>query len=299
MKYGVLTFSYSAAARTDADIARLCRTGVNLGDNVQTLAMRAAYARLGIDAGDIVEVDRDTLPAYDGPPVILPMNACFYDRCFPLPPQVHPVFVGFQARAPVVARHAEMLRRHAPIGCRDHATAAACRDNGIEAQVTGCLSTTFDRRTVTPDRPQVMIVAGAGAGALPAEVLHRMPQSLLAGAEFVYQRLPVARVPLSRAAMAEAEAQAAALLDHYRDRATLVVTPLHHAAAPCMAMGIPVVLCRRSDDARFSVLSRILPLHLPPFDAPIDWAPVAPDLSDRVDRLMRRLRRGLQAARKV
>ncbi|MFN4159235.1 MAG: hypothetical protein ACK4GO_12630 [Gemmobacter sp.] len=295
MKYGVLTFSYASPDRPEDKSAALLRVGVNLGDYVQTLAVRHLYASFGIDEANILPVDRDTLPAYSGPPVILPMNACFFERCFPLPPQVRPVFLGFQAKPAVVARHADVLRRYQPIGCRDHATAAACHAAGIEADVTGCLSLTFPRRTEPPTRPCVLIVHGFGAGAFPAEVLRLMPRPMLRTAEFVYQRQPVARLPLGPSERADMQAMAARLLADYRDRATLVVTPLHHAAAPCIGMGVPVVLCRRTPDPRFSVLSTLLTLHLPPFDTPIDWGQAPANATRHADRLIEWLRKGLRA----
>ncbi|QYK41496.1 MAG: hypothetical protein KF887_19395 [Paracoccaceae bacterium] len=296
MKFGVLSFSYASPDRPEHRTSDLRRDGINLGDYVQALAVRRLYAEFGIAVADVISVDRDTLPDYRGPSVILPMNACFTDRSFPLPPQIRPVFVGFQAAPPVVARQAAWLRQYQPIGCRDHATAAACRAAGIAANVTGCLSLTFPRRTSTPRQPCVMAIFGKGAGAFPAEVLQRMPERLQRSTVFVYQRLPVARLPLDAEACTVAELQSAAMLSDYRDRATLVVTPLHHAAAPCLAMGIPVVLARRTANDRFSVLARLLPLHLPPFEAPINWNPAPVDTGPLAERLIRRLRRGLAAA---
>lgn len=293
MKYGVLTFGYAGLADTDAARVNLLRHGVNLGDNVQTLAMRRLLGVFGIAPGDIIDVDRDSLSSYDGPPVRLPLNACMGDHAFPLSPNVHPVFIGFQAKPATIAAQADLLRRHAPIGCRDVATARACRALGIAAEVTGCVSLTLPRRKTQPRRPCVMVVQGALAGRFPGEALLKMPADLLARAEFVHQRRLVARLPLAPQDRQDAEDVTAALLRDYHDRATLVVTPLHHAAAPCMAMGIPVVVVRRKPDPRFSLLETLLPVHLPPFDALIDWSPAPVDVAPVARRYVRRLRQAL------
>ena len=77
MKVGVLGFGY---AGFDSFKEQLDRTGhytVNLGDNAQTIAARALLLKLGVRAEDIITVDRDTLPSYDGEPVALIMNGVF------------------------------------------------------------------------------------------------------------------------------------------------------------------------------------------------------------------------------
>jgi hypothetical protein len=78
--------------------------------------------------------------------------------------------------------------------------------------------------------------------------------------------------------MVEAELHAQYLLKDYRSRASLIVTPLHHAATPCLSSGIPVILCRQNDNTRFSYLREILPLHLPPAFPSISWDAAPTDI---------------------
>lgn len=293
MKIGILRFSYHGFAHFAQSLAVAGVFDANVGDNVQSLAVRRLLHSLGVPEAEILPVDRDTLRSYDGPPVRLVMNGCFYASCFPLPPQITPVFVGFQAKEPVIAAHRDGFAGHQPIGCRDAVTAAAFQAHGIAAEVTGCLSLTLAQRDAAPPRPHLKVVYGTGAGAFPWEVLRQIPPRLLSRAEFVYQRKPVHHLPLRDEDQAGAEAMAADLLDRCAREATLVVTSLHHAAAPCIAIGIPVVLCRRAPDARFSFLETLLPVHVRPFDAPIDWSPQVPDLGALRSDLRRRLARAL------
>ncbi len=280
MLFGALGFSYAGFANTARAMAARGAISCNLGDNMQSLAVRHLYAQSGVPLERIVRIDRDTLGRYDGPPVILPMNACFYQRNLPLPPQITPVFIGFQAREGTIRAHRDWLAGHAPIGCRDRATADLLQAEGVAADVTGCLTFSLPERAER-DRPrrQVLIVQGSGPGALPALALRKMPRRLLARARFISQRREVAEHPLSLATMEAHDRIAAALLQDYHDDAALVVTSLHHVAAPCIAAGIPVVVVRNEWDDRFSFMSDLVPIHLSPdFDA-VDWSPEPIDVA--------------------
>jgi hypothetical protein len=105
-----------------------------------------------------------------------------------------------------------------------------------------------------------------------------MPASLLDHSDFVYQRIPLPHFPLNETECLEVEAYARALLDRYASTAKLVVTPLHHAATPCMALGIPVIICREQMDPRFSYLSTFIPVYTPETFGAIDWSPAAVDI---------------------
>lgn len=298
MKPGVLHFSYAGFGHFRRAFEETGLFSVNLGDYMQTLAVRHLYRGLGYRPEDVVPVDRDRLHRYDGPPVLLPMNACFYPRSLPLPDTVVPLFIGFQARAAVIRKHRAFLARHAPIGCRDMATAAHCRAAGIEADVTGCLTLSLPPRPAPPqaEKGRLFCVYGQGAGALPAEILRQVPPDLLARAEFVSQRREMTRFPLRPQDCQALERITAALLARYRDEALRVLTPLHHAATPCLASGIPVTLCRSRADDRFSWLQRIMDVHVAPDFAGVDWAAPVPDIADIRARQKARFRQLAEAA---
>lgn len=279
MKIGVVTFSYATFDHFDEMLARDGVYAVNLGDNAQTIAARRLLQRLGVASSDIVDIDRDTLPAYGGTPVTLLMNAVFRPQCFPIPEQITPIFLGFCARPETLAANSFYLKRHQPIGCRDTATAEALRALGIDAFVSGCVTLTLPRRGETAAPSKTYVIHGWGSGAFPGEVLSRMPEPLLRGAEFVFHRLPVFEFPLSPASQRAAERYEAHLLDELCAGARLVVTPLHHAAAPCLAMGVPTIICRNDDDPRFSFLKQLTPVYGPEAFGAINWFPPPLDVS--------------------
>lgn len=279
MKAGALHFSYARFRHFEKQLRNDGVFSVNLGDYMQTLAVRAMWRRLGIAEDEIIAVDRDGLAEYDGPEVLLPLNAVLYERSLPLPPAIRPVMVGINAKKSVTDRHRDFFARHAPIGCRDTATATHLNEIGIEAFVTGCLTLSFDARSAGEGGDRIMAVFGEGAGQLPVSALSMLPVELQDRVDLVYQRHSMTRLPLSPNDCAAMEALTAALLARYRRNAARVVTPLHHAATPCLASGIPVTICRQRWDNRFSQLVKIVPVHVAPDFQSIEWDAPAPDIS--------------------
>lgn len=262
-KFGYLEFRYGNDPK---------RRTVNVGDNIQSIAVRRLLAHLNVDPADMVGVDRDSLRNYAGPPVKLIMNGCFHDGCFPLPPQIEPVFFGFNAETEsLITANKKLFQEHQPIGCRDNATKHMFDKHGISAFVTGCATLTLKRRDprVTGSKP--VIAFGSGAGVLHQNLYEYIPRSLLQRASLVFQREPVPKIPLSDQAVTQMDELAASYLDLYRNEASIVVTPLLHVASPCLAMGIPVVLARRDHDDRFTAIDRLLPLYTPAAFSTIEW----------------------------
>ena len=277
--YGALEFRYDCFGVFAERLQREGSYSVNLGDNIQGLAVRDLFASFGVRDADVRAVNRDNLPAYDGPPVRLVTNAMFLSKNFPIPAQVTPVFIGLHVEADVIRERADYFRRHQPIGCRDTVTRDLFRAEGIDAYTSGCLTLTFPKRTREPERPKLFFVYG-DLGPPPEELVSRVPGALRENAEHVFQRMSVNVFPLGAGEVARGDAEARRLLQRYRDEATLVVTPLLHAASPCIAMGIPVIVARTDRNARFSALGAITPVHSPGDFDRIDWNPPPVDADE-------------------
>lgn len=279
MLFGAMGFSYANFGHTRTVFDRKGTHSANLGDNMQSLAVRHLYRDLGIPEAQVVRIDRDHLPYYDGPPVVLPMNAVFPRAILPVSDRVIPVFIGFHASGETILKHRKWLARQGPIGCRDPATAQGLTDLGIAAHVTGCLTCCLPERRADQRGSKVILVQGSGNGAFPEAALAAMPKAMRAELVTVKQRRDMTRLPLTEADMAENDSLTAGLLDRYRSEARLIVTALHHAAAPCMAAGIPVVLARKEWSERFGFLQNLLPVHLGPDFSGIDWYPAPVDMA--------------------
>ncbi|WP_265519154.1 polysaccharide pyruvyl transferase family protein [Nitratireductor luteus] len=278
MKFGVLTFGYDSFTSFADQLANHGFYETNLGDNAQSIAIRHIYRHFGVRDDQMIDINRDALQQYDGEPALLLMNGVFYQSAFPLPSAITPVFVGFHAPEHVIKEQQDFLRKHQPIGCRDEGTTVRMRNLGIEAFTTGCLTLALPRREQEPKNPKLLIVYGSGAGRLPPIVFRSIPENILSKAELIYHRFHASRFPFDLEMRREAELYEEALFARYRREATLVLTPLHHVAAPCIAFGIPTIICRAGNDVRFSFVEKLLPIYTPDKFDQINWNPPAIDV---------------------
>jgi len=302
MKFGVPAFSYTGFEAFAAHHSEQHSISINLGDYMQSLAMRNIYRMAGVEDRDVIEIDRDNISNYRGEMAIMILNGCYYRSSFPLPDEIIPIFIGLCVDEAVVCSHTRYFKQHEPIGCRDIATCDLFLRYGVRAYVTGCLTMTFLPRHTPPPQKKVLVVYGAYAGSFPVEALKGAPRELLETAEFISQRKIVHNHPLTERDMREAERYARSLLDYYRDNASLVITSLHHSATPCLALGIPTIICRKHADARFSYLQKFLPVHVAPHFDNIQWDPLPVDLRevrrDLTDKAVMAIRRAAHQHRR-
>jgi hypothetical protein len=284
MKIGVLSFGYDGFHSFSENLRTKGFYTVNAGDNIQSIAVRMLLKSIGVEEDSIVYVNRDALTSYSGPPIALVMNAVFFESSFPIPNQITPIFIGFNTSEDVIIKFSDYFIHHEPIGCRDSDTADVFRRNGIKAHVTGCLTLTMPTRASAPDTEEgkILVVCGGsgnigigntGVGSFPARIFKYIPYIYLTKLEIVYHRVPVFEHPLSENRQNEIDSYAYGLLKYYEDNAIIVITPLHHAATPCIAMGIPVILCRNFVDSRFSFLSNIIPIYTDLEIESVNWNP--------------------------
>lgn len=279
------------------EYARSC----NIGDDIQTLAVAQHIEGSGL------YIDRDELSSYLGDPCAVVMNGWFTKNPAALPPSeaIHPVWIGFHLGPHV--RHIldrtvvrTVLRQNGPIGCRDPQTAEMLAAAGIAAFVSGCLTTTFPRRTSLPADPRTYLVDTAGVP-LPEHL--RGPDSIR-----------ITHMGAGWWSHAAKRSLAADLLGEYRDHAGIVVTTRLHCALPCVAMGIPVVFVGDMTDRRLQPIEGLAEvIHFPHelrSDGPAtrvrrrhhwlremrdrDWTGFAADIEDQKTRRVALLSEGLE-----
>lgn len=278
MKIGVLVFGYQNFKPFEQQMNGNGFFTCNLGDNMQSIASRLLLEELGLSKDDIISVNRDNLRNYSGIPVALIMNGVFEAWCFPLPKQITPIFVGFCASEATITANLREFESHQPIGCRDRATADIFLKHGIRAYVSGCITLTIPKRKNEPRFGRVTVIYGGSysTGAsdhFPSSLFKSMPRSFFDETEFIYHRLPVSSWPFDEDKCLNVESYARSLLSHYSENSRLVITSLHHAATPCMALGIPVIICRSQMDPRFSFLTELLPIYTTSDVFGINWHP--------------------------
>lgn len=232
----------------------------NVGDYIQSLA--AAQFLPHIDK----YLCREQLHSYDGEPVKLFMNGWFMHEPSHWPPstQIHPLLISFhlnsQARRQLLSeKGSAWFRQHAPVGCRDNYTLHSLKEAGIDAYLSGCLTTTFTNTHVqrTNDvyftdvlfrAPGLREVAGSPRllfrSIFSGHILNTsrkqqllaelFDKELLRDATFLQHYQAATHTDKERFAMA------ASYLEKYAT-ARLVVTSRIHCALPCLAFGTPVI----------------------------------------------------------
>lgn len=181
-----------------------------------------------------------------------------------LPPvNVLPVFVGTHLTAAsqsflkhFIARFPHYFKNK-EVGCRDKFTLEFCQKLGVKSYFSRCLTLTLPKREIKESQNKIFLVN------LNNEIKTLLPQALKDNVIEINQK----SVNLNSFATFSQEfflKHTEELLNRYKNEAKLIITTALHCAAPCVAMGIPVVLIMdnyKEQMTRFSALEGILPLY--------------------------------------
>jgi hypothetical protein len=229
---------------------------------------------MGIPDEDIIPVDLFDLPNYSGEECILVFNGPkheIYPQFAPIPSQIHPVFFSLSVRTQLTDEEIADLRRYGPVGCREEESVYKLQKMGIDAFLSGCLTLTLPRRAKTKNQNTVFIVDA------PQSLMPFIPDYIRKDAVNIsHVEYMTLTGDSDRFSIQDAELhhkKGYALINRYRDEAKMVITSRLHCAAPCIAMGIPVILAHDSFDMRFGFIDKFLPLYTPDRYSTIDWNP--------------------------
>lgn len=229
----------------------------NIGDEIQSLAA------LRFSGPVRAFLNRDELASADSPTKIIlngwfahPVDAPAYSKqqkySWPPHPTLQPLFVSFhlsERAAPFFLdkRGVRYLRQHGPIGCRDLSTLKLLQSAKLDAYFSGCLTLTLPERSAADVNGSV-VLSDVPHGLLPQ--IEEVVRSKLSHCVIysTHASAALARSQKERFAIAQA------YLDTY-GKAAFVVTTRLHAALPCIAMGVPVLLVVKDpNDPRFAGL---------------------------------------------
>jgi len=246
----------------------------NLGDNIIVLALNYIYERLGILKEDIVYINKDSTRKYDGEYIILPAAVNLWDSSldmrFPMSSHIYPIFISVVANRDVFIERPDLVRyfnKFEPIGCRDEQTLELFRNHGIEAYLMGCHTICFPRRKEAPQNGKIFLVDTA------KELEEYIPDKVRGKCEYLTHAVPYKEYPVTLEENARLNVMAMDLLKRYSNEAEMVVTSRLHAAAPCIAMGIPVIFACNNIDFRFGWLDKYIKLYSLEEYSSIDWFP--------------------------
>lgn len=237
----------------------------NLGDMIQTLATEAF---IGCDS---LPIERHELSQYKGVPVSLIMQGYFFNddfHCtFPPSEKIKPFFFGFHiedtpqnkvyfSSQPVIS----YLKRHQPIGCRDKTTADFLKEFGVDSYFSRCLTLTFPRRDNNRTYNKIFFID-------PPDWL--TPRRLFGGKfnELYKSATHLSQVVDPKFELSDSVKREMALerLNTIKNEAKLVVTSRLHVAAPCLGMGVPVVIMpRTTTPSRYETIEGLSKIY---------WAP--------------------------
>lgn len=243
---------------------------VNIGDDLQLLAIDNMYKQMGIASSEIVRIGLSELTTYDGEYVILPISFPLYgyrEKMYitMFSPKIIPVFLALSIMSSNISEEECIyLRRFEPIGCRDYHTVKILRSHNIMAYLNGCMTATLPKRDNLNGK-NVYIVD------LPKKYFDYIPDSIKKDAVIKSQILDCCEKP---------EKEMQELLDEYADNASLVITTRLHCAMPCVAMGLPVVLMKDRYSFRFPFISRYLHVYEKEEFDRIDWNPSSIEYED-------------------
>lgn len=120
---------------------------LNIGDYIQALA--SAQFLPSLDGF----IQREALKKYDGDEAKVIMNGWYMHHPENWPPSeaIDPLFVAFHlnvlAKDPLLSSASiAYLKKHEPIGCRDHQTARVLKSKGVNAYFSGCMTLTLGHK---------------------------------------------------------------------------------------------------------------------------------------------------------
>ena len=240
-----------------------------IGDDIQLLAIENLYRYMGIDYNEVVRIPFNELATYDGDYVVLPIS-------FPLHGYSHdavitqnsdriiPVFLGMAILADHLdSEEVEYLKKFQPIGCRDQFTMEVLRKYNIICYLNGCMTATFPKRKLSSDNVPSKVFCVD----VPESFVKKIPREIKK--ECVFGN----HVYMSDECPDGTEAKAKEVYGEYRDKARLIITTRLHAALPCAAMGIPVILAKDQLSYRFAIVSKLMHVYSKDEFDEINWNP--------------------------
>lgn len=234
---------------------------VNYGDYIQTIATKLAVESV-IDSGFKFDfVDRDSLFYYVPKEDEFAISICLMQGWFShtlnfFPNKnICPIWIGVHFNR-VVHKYIEQALAVDPlffreeVGCRDLSTLDFLRNLGVRAYFSRCLTLTLPKRKTQGQQDKIYFVD------IPDEVMKLFPLKIKENAEVRRQRW----CHVGNEYWKKTYDHAQEILDDLQ-QAHLVITSALHCAAPCVAMGIPVILISLDpleNANRFSALNGIL-----------------------------------------
>lgn len=255
---------------------------VNLGDPIQSYAVKNLYREMGIPEEDIIPVPRYDMANYDGEECICVVNSASnyeelaYDSHF-MPPskKIHAIPMSLHIHREIPKEELDFYKSCGGVGCRDIATVDYLKSLGIDAYLTGCLTLTLPRRTEEQAKNATKIYFLDVPSGLMEYIPENIKKDAITLTNIMRFNNPGNTNRITTEDAYEEHRKGEERLKLLRETAKLVVTSKLHVASPCLAMGIPVILAKSYFGDRFGFIDRLLPTYTKDHYSEIDWEPKA------------------------
>lgn len=252
----------------------------NVGESIQSVVLQQIYEKCGVEEDSIIKINQCDVKNYQGEDIILPLRLPLskenVDEYLPLNSAIHPFFISLHLHDDIFENRPDLIEyflKYQPIGCRDEISCEYFRSNGIESYIMGCYTLMFPQREKTELQNKIVCVDTSSRlnEVIPSDIKGNIIRKTHA--------IPYLEYPVSPQEDDRLEQIAAEYVDFYRNEAKLVITSRLHAAAPCIAMGIPVILASDNVDFRYAWIDRFLPIYQASDYNYIQWNPDIVDIS--------------------
>ena len=260
-----------------ANIRRLgYKDGINrigIGDYIQLLAIDNIYDELGF-LSDAIYMDLWDIHDYRGEKIVLPINQLlggepWLDKNgnFYISEDIIPIFIGISLRRGFFnysEKNIEYLRKNEPIGCRDYYTFQQLRKHHIKSYMAGCITMTLSKRKNCNSKEERVFLVDA-----PKGVEKYIPTKINSQRKIVHHTFEVDEKNFKDADYARNAT--VELFEEYCREASLIVTSRLHCAAPCIAMGIPVIITKQYCGYTFDWIQNFVPVYTETEYSDINW----------------------------
>ena len=268
------------------------KAGVNLGDYVQTIAVKNILNNLFPNSKKIF-FDRDNLINFNLLKSIAIMQGWFsHTETFLPNNKILPIYIGTHITPIKLKFLSNFINNNVKyfekftIGCRDIDTKNFFVKNKIDAYLSRCLTLTFPKREYKSSQNKIFIVD------IDEKYYKYIPSEILEKAEFLSQRKvdPRCSKQYYKKSCIKYLEQTEKLLEKYKNEASLIITSALHCASPCIAMGIPTVLIDfEENNTRFGSLVNLHKIYslADLKNNLIDYNPTVVDFEDLKEKMIK------------
>lgn len=269
MKIGVLSFHGWNQQHFNMQGKRVA----NIGDSIREVVMWQILSECGLKSDDIVMVSQEELMRYSGEEIRLIFDDMINDNCvidcIMENSLIHPVFVScFFYDDIFVGRpdRVEYFKKYAPIGCRDQHSRDLCIRNGIEAYLVGCFTICIKPQEELCGEKVYLVD-------IDKDVIGQFPESIIQNAISKTHAVELEKYPITPDESKRLFQLAIDYLEEYKNHAKLVISGRLHAAIPCFAMGIPVIIINQNYNFKFGWVDKWLKFYDTENKGEIDFFP--------------------------